>query len=58
MRNALHDEDPGVRGVAAQVLGALGDKESLPQIKELLQDESEYVRNAVRDVVSKLEPAS
>src|SRR5262245_17682323 len=42
LRNALKDEDPFVRAIAARALGILGDTESADALAELVKADREY----------------
>ena len=44
-----------VRAEAATALGELGSRRALPQLKELLDDESQMVRQAAAEAIAKLE---
>ncbi|MFH1227565.1 MAG: HEAT repeat domain-containing protein [Planctomycetota bacterium] len=54
LREQLKDKDHIVRYYAVDTLGGLDDKKSIPQIKELLNDESDIVRNAAREALKTL----
>ena len=43
LRNALKDEDPFVRAIAARALGILGDKDSADALAELVKTDKEYL---------------
>jgi hypothetical protein len=43
LRNALKDEDPFVRAIAARALGILGDKDSANALAELVKTDKEYL---------------
>lgn len=46
---AVQNEAPAIRAVAARALGSLGRKEALPALRRLLQDEAPEVRVAAVD---------
>ena len=43
-----------VRGAACWILGALGAKEALPKLEELLDDESSFVQYGAKDAINRL----
>jgi HEAT repeat protein len=51
LRQQLHDNDVSVRGGALEWLCYLDDKESIPEIKKLLNDENEHLRQDASNVL-------
>jgi hypothetical protein len=51
----LDHSDAVVRGDAANLIGIIGDKQSLPRLKDLVEDENDDVRLIAREAVRELE---
>ena len=54
----LGHTDAVVRGDAANLIGIVGDKRSLPRLRVLLEDENNNVRLIAREAMQELESAS
>lgn len=52
LRRALKDEDPGVRRAAARALGSIGPKTLVRDLRPLLKDSDEVVRETVKLVLA------
>ncbi|MCC7451480.1 MAG: HEAT repeat domain-containing protein [Anaerolineae bacterium] len=52
--DALHDDDEGVRGAAAGLLGEIGDRSAIASLVVVLEDSNEWVRRAAKDALAQL----
>ncbi len=54
----LKDQNPVVRGDAANLLGIIGERESLPFLEEMLSDEDQNVRTIVKESIDEIKSYS
>jgi HEAT repeat protein len=54
----LKDKDPIRRGDAAYILGMIGNKDAIPFLKEIENDEDENVRTIVKEAIEEIESKS
>jgi HEAT repeat protein len=51
----LKDQDPIRRGDAAHILGMIGNKDAIPFLKEIENDEDENVRTIVKEAIEEIQ---
>ena len=51
----LKDQNPIRRGDAAHILGMIGNKDAIPFLKEIENDENENVRTIVKEAIEEIE---
>ena len=51
----LKDHDPIRRGDAAHILGMIGNKDAIPFLKEIENDEDENVRTIVKEAIEEIQ---
>jgi HEAT repeat protein len=56
LRSLVNDE-PSIRSLAVRALAAIGDRTVIPSLKGLLEDKDDFVREAVRESLEKLNDA-
>ena len=54
----LQDQNSVVRGDAANLLGIIGEKESLPFLEKILDDEDQNVRTIVKESIEEIKSPS
>ncbi len=54
----LKDHDPIRRGDAAHILGMIGNKDAIPFLKEIENDEDENVRTIVKEAIEEIQAKS
>jgi HEAT repeat protein len=54
----LKDQNPTIRSDAAYILGMIGNKDAIPFLKEIENDEDENVRTIVKEAIEEIESKS
>ena len=54
----LKDQNPVIRGDAANLFGIIGEKETLPFLEDMLRDEDQNVRTIVQESIDEIKSAS